>query len=293
MFRYLSYEYLLCYGKAMNYQEFSVVDYNRFAAFPKQSDNSSCGVHVCAAAKALCTESVIGFRTNPDVWLRHYIINDIKRNVANSCTSLSPVCEDVNDLPNLPPIDDKQITIKCPQCKKSQLIYKNNLKHWEEKNFRCSRCDDYYVIITKASQVFKQAKHDSRESELHDLYTFINNNVLERKLPEPTAVLMLSLNPEMRQRGVTYLTQRHERKFQYIEINGVKCNTYQELYEVLVHEISHVITAQNYYIDHTHQQPYKTIGAAIITKLNQISKNAPGAFKGLVLDNRITLSCKL
>ena len=53
IWRYLCYEALIHSGFLLEREEWSILYYNDMPGFPKQTDGSSCGVYVCAIAKAI------------------------------------------------------------------------------------------------------------------------------------------------------------------------------------------------------------------------------------------------
>ena len=84
IWRYLRYEALLHNNLLLEKKEWSVMYYNTLPNFPKQTDGSSCGVYVCAVAKAIVGNMRLVNESNLGSF-RKLMVSEI----LNSSTSLS------------------------------------------------------------------------------------------------------------------------------------------------------------------------------------------------------------
>ena len=286
--QYLVYEYFLSHGVALNWELFETRNYsaeNTF--FPRQSDGGSCGAHVCAIARAVCSGCIIGTKLDLDNCLRQYIVRDI---ITNSiCTDVPANASDNEEsftLPNIETLEQSlRFEVPCTECKVKHRFDIDKYEFYSANSFTCVKCARVANIEKINSETLieiQRYRHDPREEEVFELYNFINMNVCHGKLsPDPQKCLVVFLDENIKQMGTALINNEHPMKYTYIRISGFHCSTYIDLYETLVHEIAHVITARNDGVHWLHQKPFQRNVSDLIKKLNGFSAELPHPFKGL------------
>ena len=142
-------------------------------------------------------------------------------------------------------------------------------------------------IEAEAIQKLSRYKHDPRECEVFTLYRFINDSILSNTLPlEPSEVLAVVIAPENDSKfyGITYYTDYHPRRFEYVLISGTLCWSYELLLSTLAHELVHVIVGKRLQRRCGHGKKFHEHGIPFLEKLKLLSHQLPRPFTGLEVD---------
>ena len=272
--------------------DFETVDYSaEYNFFPGQMDGGSCGAHVCAIARAVCSGCIIGSKLDLDNSLRQYLVRDIINN--SICTDVPDNACDNEEAMSLPDIETIEQSLRfdvaCTKCNVKISFDIEKYEVYSVNSFTCAKCARFiarsaYIAKTDLETLkeIKEYKHDPKEDEVFELYNFINVNVCHGELStDPQKSLVVFLDENIEEMGRSFLDYEHPMKYTYIRISGFYCITYLDLYETLVHEMAHVITGRKDGVHWLHQRPFQKNVSDLRKKFNGLSAELPHPFKGL------------
>ena len=250
--RYLSFEYILSSG-VIDSNGWQFCDYALHSGFPAQTDSSSCGVHICVAAKAMSVDCVIPSRDNLDYWLRQYVVQGILE--FGDDIILSDKFGGYGELESV----ELSVDVTCPTCTETWHVTPMRFAHLQkDENFNCQPCRrtvqlenashrraqkvrEFVEMVQMETTIeFGKHKRDPREKDVLNLYKYINENCLQCTFPcDPAKVVLVSAEPDRKRCGYTCMATNleHPLLFRYVVVFGVNNENYEELYHTLVHEI--------------------------------------------------------